>query len=296
MTGRIFDIKRFAIHDGDGIRSTVFFKGCPLRCIWCHNPESISKLIELQYVEKKCVGCGECVSVCPSACHEVAFGIHRLDRRNCTACGKCADVCLGDALSLCGKNVTVDEVAAILMDDYSFYKNSEGGITLSGGECLCQADFCAELLKKMKENGIHTAIDTCGYVDKSSIDKVIPYTDIFLYDIKHMDESAHKRLTGVSNKIILENLKYIDAQGKLIEIRIPFIKGCNDDMTDRAAEFISNLKNVSAVRLLAYNNLAGSKYDIIGKENTMPKSQPPTQSELMSVASVYESKGIKVII
>ena len=296
MTGRIFDIKRFAIHDGDGIRSTVFFKGCPLRCIWCHNPESISKRIELQYVDKKCVGCGECASVCPNACHDVVLGRHQLDRRECTACGKCVDVCLGDALSLCGRDVTVDEVAAILMEDYSFYKNSGGGITLSGGECLGQADFCAELLKRMKENGIHTAVDTCGYVDKSSIDKVMPYTDIFLYDIKHMDQTEHERLTGVSNKIILENLKYLDEQGKLIEIRIPFIKGYNDSMTDSVAEFISNLKNISAVRLLAYNNLAGSKYGIIGKKNTMPKSQPPIYDDLKAASAIYETKGIKVII
>lgn len=296
MKGWIFDIKRFAIHDGDGIRSTVFFKGCPLRCIWCHNPESISRGVELQYVDQKCVGCGECLSACPNSCHSMEEGRHSFERQNCISCGRCTSVCLGGALSLCGRSVTVEEVAELLLEDDSFYQNSGGGVTLSGGECLCQADFCAELLKKMKENGIHTAVDTCGYVERSSFDKVIPYTDIFLYDIKHMDAFEHERLTGVSNLRILENLKYLDSREKPIEIRIPFIKGCNDGMTESAAEFISGLKNVSAVRLLAYNNLAGSKYDMIGKENTMPKSQPPTQEELRVAAAVYESKGIRVII
>lgn len=295
MLGKIFDIKRFAIHDGEGIRSTVFFKGCPLRCIWCHNPESISPRIELQYVEKRCVGCGACVDACPHSCHSTVNGTHSLDRSLCTGCGACVEACLAEALSLCGRYVSVDEVVSVLLEDECFYKSSGGGVTLSGGECLCQADFCAEVLGAIKERGIHTAVDTCGYVDRADIDKVIPYTDIFLYDIKHMDESEHKRLTGVSNARILENLKYIDSRGKQIEIRIPFIKGCNDGMLQSAAEFISELECVIAVRLLAYNNLAGSKYDIIGRENTMPRSQPPSADELRDAARVFEKKGIKVI-
>ena len=188
MKARIFEVKRFAVHDGDGIRTTVFFKGCPLKCVWCHNPEGISTKSELAYYAHKCIVCGECQNVCPTGAHTIENGKHSFNREKCIICGKCTDVCLSDALILYGKEMTVEELLPVLLKDKDFYDNSGGGVTLSGGECLMQADFCAELLQMLKKEGINTAVDTCGYVPKESIDKVLPYTDTFLYDIKAIDE------------------------------------------------------------------------------------------------------------
>ena len=184
MTATIFEIKRFAVHDGDGIRTTVFFKGCPLRCVWCHNPEGLTAKPQTAYYAHKCIGCGEC------------------QKQNFTT-----ESCLGEARVLYGREITVDELLPILLEDKDFYENSGGGVTLSGGECLMQADFCAELLKRLKENGIHTAVDTCGFAPEEALDKVLPFTDTFLYDIKAYDEDVHIRCTGRSNLQILENLK-----------------------------------------------------------------------------------------
>ena len=202
MKANIFEIKRFAVHDGDGIRTTVFFKGCPLRCVWCHNPEGLVLKPQLAYYIHKCIGCGECVSVCPTNAHGIVNGKHIFDRAACIGCGKCADICLGNALMLYGREMNEDELIEAVLEDREFYENSGGGVTLSGGECLMQADFCASFLKKLKELGINTAVDTCGYVPKESLDKVIPYTDKFLYDIKAVDNDVHIKCTGESNEKI----------------------------------------------------------------------------------------------
>ena len=188
MDANIFEIKRFAVHDGDGIRTTVFFKGCPLKCVWCHNPEGISYKPQLALYLHKCSLCGECVKVCPANAHKISDGKHIFEKEKCTACGKCKDACFFDAITLYGKKMSVDEVENILIEDMEFYENSGGGITLSGGECLMYPEFCRELLQRMKKRGIHTAVDTSGYVRKEAIDTVIDYTDIFLYDIKAIDE------------------------------------------------------------------------------------------------------------
>ena len=204
MKGIISDIKRFAVHDGDGIRTTVFFKGCPLKCVWCHNPEGISFKPQLAYYENKCIDCGECVSVCPSNAHKLTDEGHSFQRDLCIACGKCEEKCLGSALNFYGKEVTVDELLPTLLEDKGFYETSGGGVTLSGGECLCQADFCVKLLKALKKEGINTAVDTCGFVSQDALDKVLPYTDIFLYDIKAIEEDVHIKCTGQSNKQVLD--------------------------------------------------------------------------------------------
>ena len=251
MKAIISDIKRFAVHDGDGIRTTVFFKGCPLKCLWCHNPESIAFQPQTAFYAHKCVGCG--------ACKKEGFT---------------AENCLGDARVLYGKEMSVEELLPILLEDREFYETSGGGVTLSGGECLCQADFCAELLKRLKEQGIHTAVDTCGFVPKGSMDKVIPYTDVFLYDIKGIDENVHIKCTGQSNKLILENIQYIDSLGSAIEVRIPYVPGYNSDQIEKIAEFLKPLKKVKAVKVLPYHNYAGSKYTALGIENTLPQSLP----------------------
>lgn len=273
MTGLISDIKRFAVHDGDGIRTTVFLKGCPLKCVWCHNPEGIAFQPQIAYYKHKCIGCGQCVPVCPQNAHSMENG-HRFDAEKCIACGACAKVCLGEALTYYGKEMTVGEVLEILLEDKIFYESSNGGITLSGGECLMQPEFCAELLKKCKDNGLHTAVDTCGYVSKETLDKVIPYTDIFLYDIKAIDEDVHIRCTGRPNQIILDNLKYLDENGCKTEIRIPYVPEWNADQMEKIRDFLSELNHVQKIKVLAYHNFAGSKYDALSMENTLPAVLP----------------------
>jgi pyruvate formate lyase activating enzyme len=265
MTATIFEIKRFAVHDGDGIRTTVFFKGCPLCCVWCHNPEGISFEPQEALYEHKCIGCGECKKDGFSPAN-----------------------CLGEARVLYGKEITVDELLPLLLEDKDFFENSGGGITLSGGECLMQADFCADLLKSLKQNGIHTAVDTCGFVSKEALNKVIPYTDVFLYDLKAYDEDVHIKCTGRSNRIILENLLYLDSLGKNIEIRIPYVPDYNDGQIEKIANFLKPLKNISKIHILPYHNMAGSKYEALHMKNTLP-SRIPTEEELKKARDVIKS-------
>ena len=286
MKAMIFDIKRFAVHDGDGIRTTVFFKGCPLKCVWCHNPEGIAYKPQLAYYKNKCVSCGECVSICPQNAHSIENGRHSFERNKCILCGDCEKVCLGEALTLHGKHITIDELMPILLEDKDFYTTSGGGVTLSGGECLSQSDFCAELLKKLKAISIHTAVDTCGFVPKKAIDKVMPYTDVFLYDIKAIDDDVHIKCTGCSNKLILDNLKYIDECGKDIEIRIPYVPQFNDNQIEKIAEFLNSLKHIIKVRILPYHNYAGSKYASLDMENTLPESLP-SENEIQKAKDLF---------
>ncbi len=274
MKAVISDIKRFAVHDGDGIRTTVFFKGCPLGCIWCHNPECISRKPVLAYYANNCANCMECTKVCPNKCHTADGGVHIFDRTHCAVCGKCQKVCFKNALRIYGTGYTVDAILPILTADRQFYANSGGGVTLSGGECLIYADFCAELLKRLKAENINTAVDTCGFVSKEALKKVIPYTDVFLYDIKSIDENTHIRCTGKSNRIILENLKYIDGIGKKTEIRIPYVPEYNAREKEKILEFIKGLKNTVKVRVLPYHNYAGSKYAALGIKNKLPELLP----------------------
>ncbi len=284
----ISDIKRFAVHDGDGIRTTVFLKGCPLKCVWCHNPESIDFKPQIAYYENKCIGCGECVSACPSSAHKISENGHIFERDFCISCGKCENVCLGEALKFYGREVSADELLKLVLEDKDFYETSGGGVTLSGGECLCQAEFCEEFLKILKDNGINTAVDTCGFVSREAIDRVLPYTDTFLYDIKAIDEDVHIKCTGKSNKIILENLKYIDSCNKSIEIRIPFVPEYNSDEIEKIAEFLATLKNIKAVKVLPYHNYAGSKYNSLNMENTLP-TVLPTDFEIENAEKIIKN-------
>ena len=272
--GRIFEIKRFAVHDGPGIRTTVFFKGCPLKCIWCHNPEGIAFGKEMASYNHKCIGCGVCVSTCINDAHKLTGKGHFLDRTKCSFCGDCVKSCRGDVLKIYGRETAVSDILPELLSDKDFYDTSGGGVTLSGGECLMQADFCRELLAELKKEGIHTAVDTSGYVKREEIDKVIPYTDMFLYDIKAIDEDVHIKCTGKSNKIILENLEYVDSLGKNIEIRYPYVPNFNSGEAEKIAEFVSKLKSVTGVKVLPYHNYAASKYDALGMENTLPCTIP----------------------
>lgn len=288
MKANIFEIKRFAVHDGNGIRTTVFFKGCPLKCVWCHNPEGIGFEPQLSYVQHKCIGCGECVKICKAGAHRIENGQHVFYREKCIGCGTCEKVCLGEALKLYGKERTVEELMPILLEDKEFYETSGGGVTLSGGECLMQADFCAELLKALKAHHIHTAVDTCGFVAREALDKVMPYTDIFLYDIKAFDEDVHVKCTGQSNRVILGNLCYIDDCGKKIEIRIPYVPDYNSDEMEKIRDFLKELKHITKVEVLSYHNYAGSKYAALDMENNMPDKLPEKEevkkiNEMMNI-------------
>ena len=292
---RIVDVKHFAVHDGPGIRSTVFLKGCPLRCLWCHNPESVRQEPELAVLSSKCVRCGACASVCP--CHRIENGVHRLDRRLCRGCGTCLEACLHDALVLYGRRVTPEEICREVLADRIFYRESGGGVTVSGGEPLLQAEFCAELFSRLRGEGIHCAVDTCGEIPWEAFETVLPRTDLFLYDLKQMDPEKHRRCTGVSNQRILANLQSLSETGKPVEIRMPVVPGFNDAEADFAAAgtFLSGLRNIRGVRLLAYHSFARSKSDSVGHADTMPEVETPSDRHLRHLAEILRGYGVAVL-
>lgn len=293
MTAKIFDIKHFAVHDGPGIRTTVFFKGCPLKCVWCHNPEGISPQSQMSFVGHKCVDCARCIEVCPTGAHMMSEGKHTFDRSKCILCGNCTKTCFAKALYIYGREIDADTLMTELLEDKDFYDSSNGGVTLSGGECLVQADFCAEILKKLHENGVHTAVDTCGFVSRDAIDKVLEYTDLFLYDLKAIDTDVHIKCTSQPNQIILDNLEYIDSKGKSIEIRYPYVPEWNSSEAEKIAKHIKSLKNVTEVKILPYHNYSFTKYASLDMENTMPDTLP-NDDEISAVKALFLKYGLNV--
>lgn len=267
VKGMITDVKHFAVHDGDGIRTTVFLKGCPLRCVWCHNPEGLSFKRQNAFYQHKCISCGEC------------------ERADFTS-----EDCLGGARVTYGMEVTVDELLPKLLSDRDFYESSGGGVTLSGGECLVQSDFCSELLERLKEEGINTAVDTCGCVQWENIERILPFTDSFLFDLKAVDAGVHKRCTGVSNELIIDNLRRLNRLGASVEIRIPYVPGYNDGEIEKMAELLSSFSSIKRVRVLPYHNLAGSKYEALGMKNTLPDSLP-TDKEVERAREIIRGKA-----
>lgn len=265
--GTIFNIQKFSINDGPGIRTTVFMKGCPLNCLWCHNPESKSRKAEIFFDARKCVGCRSC-EVCPYGCHVFTDTEHIFNREKCIACGKCAAECYTDALELVGTEKSVEEIIAEVMKDEAFYENSGGGMTLSGGEPMFQFDFTYELLKRAKENGLHTCIETCGFAKWEQYEKIADLVDIFLFDYKETDPGKHKEFTGVTNELILENLKKLDEKGCKTVLRCPIIPGLND--TDEhftgIAKTANSLRNVLEINVEPYHPLGKGKSEMLGKE------------------------------
>ncbi len=261
MKGVITSIKRLATHDGDGLRTTVFLKGCPLSCKWCHNPEAISFRPQIALKKSKCLLCGECASVCEKNVHIIG-GEHKVSDEFCVACGKCERECPAGALTVYGRSVTAEELVDSIAEDEIFFAGG-GGVTFSGGEPTAQAEFVAECERLFAARKIKCDVDTCGYCKRDRFDKLIPYTDCFLFDLKHPDSARHAEYTGRDNELILSNLFYLDSAGAKTEIRIPLIPGFNDGENElrRSGEIISRLGNCVGVRVLAYHALARSKYE-----------------------------------
>ena len=298
MTGIIFDIKKFAIHDGPGIRTTVFFKGCPLRCSWCQTPEATHPGPELVWTEDKCIHCGACFEACPNDARErLADGSHIIHRDWCTLCSACVEVCHAEALVMEGRHVTVEQVMAEVRKDIPYYKDSGGGVTLSGGEPTFQNDFALALLKQCKSEGLHTAVDTAGHTPWRFFKKILPYTDLVLFDIKQMDSAAHKQHTGVSNKKILANLPRIGDFGVAIEIRMPIVPGINDsrETIEHAASFLAEVKNITRVVLLPYHKRGVAKYGRLDREAyKLDHVEPPDPDHMREIADWIRPYGLDV--
>jgi len=296
MEGLVFDIQRFSIHDGPGIRTIVFLKGCPLSCRWCSNPESQKLKPVIMYQEMNCIHCGRCIV----ACKKGAISINNkgfINRDICTACGECVNVCPASALTMKGRKMTVEQVVKELKKDATTYRRSGGGITLSGGEPLVQSDFSKEIFKACKAQGWHTAIETTGYAKTEIIEKVFPYVDLALMDIKNIDSNIHKEYTGVSNEVILENVKRVSKITKVI-VRVPVIPEFNssDESIFKISKFVKTLNNIDTIHLLPYHTYGQNKYELLGREYFMGKMRTLTQEEIDNLKKIVESHNIQCII
>lgn len=282
MKGKIFNIQHFSLDDGAGIRTTVFMKGCPLNCIWCHNPESKKLKTQLFYNSEKCKGCRQCANVCPNTCHLFENGVHSYKRENCIACGKCAKNCLFKALETVGSEKTVEEVLAEVLQDAPFYETSGGGLTLSGGEPMYQFPFVYELVKSAKEKGLHVCMETCGFAKEELFLKIAPFIDVFLFDYKETDSEKHKKLTGVSNENILKNLKNLDDLGKRIILRCPIIPSCNDEEEhfEGIAKTANDLKNIERIDIIPYHPLGIGKCIMLGEEVSFSDLSYPSKATI----------------
>lgn len=305
MKGSIFDVQRFSIHDGPGIRTTVFLKGCPLSCLWCQNPESIRKGKEIIFNRSKCIGCGRCQEVC--ALGAIALeSRERVDRVRCNLCGQCISVCYANALRMVGQEITTALLLEEVLKDLPFYLESGGGVTLSGGEPLIQLDFCFEFLKLCKGKGINTCVETAGFASWSSLEALLPFVDLFLYDLKVIDGEKHRRFTGVKNDLILENAVRLCASGASVEFRMPLVPGHNDDEEDleRMTEFIKDVilksprsrgsRPEPTLHILLYHRLGMSKYEQLGRDYPLMEVPTPSAELIERIKSRCERLGVKV--
>jgi len=267
LTGIVFDIQRFSLNDGPGIRTTVFLKGCPLHCLWCHNPESQEPRPEISFNPERCIACGYCVRVCPHGCHVMRDGRHVFERANCERCGLCTRECHAQALELIGKRMSVAEVIAEVVKDRAFYQTSGGGITLSGGEPLAQPEFTRELLAAASAERVRTAIETCGVAPAERFREILPHLDLVLFDYKETDPAKAKEFTGADTRQVFENLLALDSAGKSIILRCPIVPGLNDreDHFAGIAAVAAKLKHLVQVDILPYHPLGESKSARFGK-------------------------------
>ena len=300
----VTNIQKFSLHDGEGIRSTVFFKGCPLNCAWCHNPETWLSKPQLMYNTERCTLCQRCFDSCPNKIitakaaetSGAAFAVVH-DFTKCRACGSCAECCFNDAKEICGKEYSASEVFAIIERDVPFYEQSGGGLTLSGGEAMLQdIEFLEELAKLCQSAGISLSIDTCGFVPFDKFQKMLPYTDVFLYDIKIMDSARHKEFTGSDNSLILENLKKLSDSGAKIHIRLPMIEGvnCDDENISALIEFLREI-NVYKVSLLPYHNIGSAKFQCLGMTQSDISLKAPTAERLAEIRGRFISAGMDTV-
>ncbi len=314
IKGMVYDIQGFSVQDGPGIRTTVFLKGCPLRCPWCHSPESQSFKPQLSWISMRCIGTEVCEERCIKACpnNALEYGpigknsqtqeniqLVHVKRELCVNCGECAKVCHPHALYICGQEYTVEEIMKKVRADKSFFEFSGGGVTISGGEAMSQPAFTLALLKQLKEEGFHTALDTTGFTQWETLEQTLPYTDLYLYDLKNMDNEAHRLVTGVPNEPILENAKKLAAAGGKFQIRVPVIPRYNDsdENITKTAEFCASLGNeaVTVVQLLPYHNLGVTKHLRISDE-AVAEAVPPSDEKMEHFKEIMLSYGLNAMI
>lgn len=281
----IAEIQRFCMHDGPGIRTTVFFMGCHLRCAWCHNPETQSEQPQILFYKNKCIGCRAC-EPCNQNAHRFDIS-HSYERDLCVACGTCANACPTKAVELVGKEYTSQELFEQIKKDIAFYGDN-GGVTFSGGECMLQIDSLCEMLKKCKENGIHTAVDTSGHIPFDSFERILPYTDLFLYDVKCFDSKKHQQYVGVGNELILDNLKSLLSFGINVWVRIPVVRSINDSVEEmkQIKDFLDSNGKAQRVELLPYHAMGESKSLALGKNSRA--FSPPTNEQMQLLKAVFE--------
>jgi len=294
--GIVFDIRRYSIHDGPGIRTTIFFKGCPLRCWWCHNPEGQSPTVEVIFRPKRCIHCGACLLACAQGAISWDGEEPITDREKCRCCGACVAACYAEARQVVGRELTVAQVMAEVERDTAFYDESGGGVTLSGGEPLEQPDFALALLQACQQQEIHTAVDTCGCAPWATLDRLRAYTDLFLYDLKLLDEARHRQFTGVSNRLILQNLQALSQRGHHIVLRLPVIPGINDDDASlrQIGAFAAALPHLDGVDLLPYHHIGVDKYVRLDRDYRLPATRPPAEERLAEIAHLLRQFGLSV--
>jgi pyruvate formate lyase activating enzyme len=307
LSGTIFNIQRFSIHDGPGIRTTVFFKGCPLRCFWCHNPEGLRKIREIQFESERCIGCGECARVCPEGAQELVDGVRIYHRERCVVCGTCVESCFAGGLQMVGQEISADQVLAEILVDRAFYATSGGGVTLSGGEPMLQPTFALSILEGCKAAGIHTALETTTHFRWETLAQALPLTDLFMIDIKHTDPEKHRAATGVSNERILANIRRLAATGKPIIFRTPVVPGVNDTVEEigAIADFVREVGRTQledgtyhpervSLELLAFHKLAADKYRSLGLEYPAAHLEPPTKEHMAALVNTAAERVIAV--
>ena len=279
LVGNVFDIQRFSVHDGPGIRTTVFLKGCPLRCKWCHNPESNLSVPQLSYNPEMCIGCGSCSQICVNGCHKMINGMHVFDRDLCKKCFKCVNVCYKGALKRIGNDMYISDILKTVLKDKNYYKRLDGGLTVSGGEPLLQSEFVYNLLSAAKEENIHTSIETCGYADWEKIEPLIDVTDLFLYDVKETNSNKHYEFTGVPNKKIINNLRKLDKKSANIIMRCVIVPGYNDreDHFKVLADLANELENLLEINIMPYHPYGEVKGERVGYENSLGIKTPKNE-------------------
>ena len=297
---RIFNIQKYNMYDGPGVRTLVFFQGCPLRCKWCANPEGLEKKYKIMFKKDNCINCGKCVDICETGVHTMDGNIHCVDNnKSCIGCGKCISICPKSALNLVGKDMKISELLDIIEEDRIFYETSGGGVTLGGGEVLMQPEAAISLLMACKDVGINTAIETCGYTTSQVILKAAEFADLFLFDIKHIDSDKHLYWTGVRNEQILENLDQLLKNRYNVQIRMPLLKGVNDDPEDlkklmELLEKYRGFKNFKGIDLLPYHKMGINKYKQLGKEYSLKNEVVLNDEDLNRIESLVKKYDLPV--